>query len=90
MAGRQRDRRRAGESAFFAARRPREDCLRFVNHCDDAGLEIGGGRRSVLLVLAEFADVMLGVEFKPELGNKIELGFEKIDVLLFVVHQLLE
>src|SRR3977135_2049561 len=44
--------------------------------------------RSVLLV--GLADVMLGVKLEPELGHQIELGLEEVDVLLLVMHQLLE
>jgi hypothetical protein len=29
--------------------------------------------------------VVLGIEFKPELGNEIELGLQEIDVFLFVM-----
>ncbi len=36
--------------------------------------------RSVRFALAHFADVVLGVELEPELGDEIELGFEEIDV----------
>jgi hypothetical protein len=59
-------------------------------NCDDAKPAIGGSSRSVFLVLVEFADVMLGVELEPELGDQVELGFEEIDVLFLVVHQFLE
>src|SRR6266699_4454854 len=33
---------------------------------------------------------MLGIELKAELSDEIELGLQEIDMLLFVVHQLLE
>jgi hypothetical protein len=46
--------------------------------------------RSVFAVLAHLADMMLRVELEAELGDKIELGFEEIDVVLLVRHQLLE
>src|SRR6202044_3788274 len=45
---------------------------------------------SVVIVFADLADVMLGVELGAELGDQIKLGLEKIDVMLFVAHQLLE
>src|SRR5258705_13636415 len=44
--------------------------------------------RSVLLV--GLADVMLGIKLEPELAHQIELGLEEVDVLLLVMHQLLE
>jgi len=34
--------------------------------------------------------MMLGVELKAELGDEVDLGFKKIDVMFLVVHQLLE
>jgi hypothetical protein len=33
---------------------------------------------------------MLGIELKAKLGDEIELGLQKVDVLLLIVHQLLE
>src|SRR5258708_21058895 len=36
------------------------------------------------------ADVMLGVELETEAGHQLELGFEVIDVLFLVVHELFE
>src|SRR5215468_4110574 len=44
--------------------------------------------RSVLAL--EFADVLLGVELKADALDQIELGFEEVDVLLLVLHQVLE
>src|SRR5580704_10152241 len=41
-------------------------------------------------MLFELADMVLGIELEPELGDKVELGLEKIDVLFLVMHQLLE
>jgi hypothetical protein len=35
-------------------------------------------------VLAHLSDVMLRVQLKTKLGNEIELGFQKIDMVLFV------
>jgi hypothetical protein len=34
--------------------------------------------------------MVLGVELKPELGDEVELGLQEIDMVLLVVHQLLE
>jgi hypothetical protein len=34
--------------------------------------------------------MVLGIELEAELGDKIELRLQEIDVTLFVVHQLLE
>jgi hypothetical protein len=39
-----------------------------------------------LVVLVRFADLVLGVELKPKAGDEFELGFEVIDVFLFVAH----
>ncbi len=36
------------------------------------------------------ADVLLGVEFKPDALDQIELGFEEVDVVFLVLHQPLE
>src|ERR1700735_4776995 len=46
-------------------------------------------RRSVLVVL-EFADVMLGIKLDAELGDEVELRFKEVDVLFLVMHQLFE
>src|SRR5215207_6899202 len=46
-------------------------------------------QRASLLVV-EFANVMLGVKLDPQLGDQIELGFEEVDVVFLVLHQLLE
>src|SRR5882724_8711951 len=44
-----------------------------------------------LSVLAlERADVLLGVEFEPDALDEVELGFEEVDVVLLVLHQILE
>ena len=43
-----------------------------------------------LVIVVDLADVVLGIELEAELGDEIELGLEKIDVLFLVVHQLLE
>jgi hypothetical protein len=42
------------------------------------------------LSLVELANMMLGVEFKAELGDEVDLGFKEIDMMFLVVHQLLE
>src|SRR5438874_2986059 len=47
-------------------------------------------RKTVLMLALEPADVLLGVEFKADAADHIELGFEEIDVMLLVLHQLLE
>jgi hypothetical protein len=48
-------------------------------------------KRSGILVLAlEPADMLLGVEFKPDPPDQIKLGFEEIDVMLLVLHQAFE
>jgi hypothetical protein len=38
----------------------------------------------------EVADMLLRVEFKADTVDEVELGFEEIDVMLLVLHQLLE
>jgi hypothetical protein len=45
---------------------------------------------SVVVVVAELADMMLGVELDTELGDQIKLRFEEVDMMLLVAHQLLE
>src|SRR3982074_1590688 len=45
-------------------------------------------RNSVLAL--EPADMLLGVEFKPDPPDQIKLGFEEIDVMLLVLHQAFE
>src|SRR6185312_15445104 len=45
---------------------------------------------ALVTVLVELADVMLGIELKAELGDEIELGFEEVDVVFFVLHQRLK
>ncbi len=47
-------------------------------------------RRASILVVVEFADVMLGVKFETELGDQIELRFEEVDMFFLVMHQFLE
>src|SRR6516165_9665596 len=42
------------------------------------------------ILALEFADVLLGVELKADALDQIELGFEEVDVLLLVLHQVLE
>jgi hypothetical protein len=37
-------------------------------------------------ILVRFADLVLRVELKPKAGDELKLGFEVIDVLLFVAH----
>ena len=44
---------------------------------------------SAPLTLVELSDMMLGVELKAKLGDKVDLGFKEIDMMLLVVHQLL-
>ena len=34
--------------------------------------------------------MMLGIELKAKLGDEVDLGFKKIDMMFLVVHQLLE
>jgi Zn-finger in ubiquitin-hydrolases and other protein len=48
------------------------------------------GVSSVVVVVAELADMMLGVELDTELGDQIKLRFEEVDMMLLVAHQLLE
>ena len=43
-----------------------------------------------LLVLAELAHVLLAVEFDADLRDQRDLRLEEVDMLLLVVHQLLE
>src|SRR5436190_5180693 len=42
------------------------------------------------LFLFNLADMVLSVELETELGDQIELGLQEIDVLLLIMHQLLE
>src|SRR5215472_885978 len=46
--------------------------------------------RARSIVVVGLADMVLGVELEPELGDEIELGLEIVDMLLLVVHELLE
>src|SRR5262249_28541733 len=50
----------------------------------------GSTATSIRVILFGLANVMLGVELEPELGDEIELGLEIIDMLFLVVHELLE
>ena len=34
--------------------------------------------------------MVLGIKLKAELGDEVELSFEKVDVILLVLHQLLK
>src|SRR5436309_3128308 len=45
----------------------------------------GSGRSSAFLGLA---DMVLGVELETEAGDQLELGFEVVNVLFLVLHQL--
>jgi hypothetical protein len=42
------------------------------------------------LAVVELDNMMLDIEFKAQLGDEVELGFKEIDMMLLVVHQLLE
>jgi hypothetical protein len=44
--------------------------------------------RRDLLVLIGLTDVVLGIEIKTELSDEIKLGFQEVDVLFLVVHEL--
>src|ERR1700722_17065255 len=71
------------------ARRSRRDGKTIIRNL----LTIAGSgavRRGSILVFLELADMVLRVELEPELGDQVELGLEKIDVLFLVMHQLLE
>src|SRR5512132_2221636 len=48
------------------------------------------GETSIFAFLAHFADVMLRVKLEAKLADEIDLGFEEIDVVFFIRHQLLE
>src|SRR5262249_9254111 len=50
----------------------------------------GSTATSICVIFFGLANVMLGVELEPELGDEIELGLEIIDMLFLVVHELLE
>src|ERR1700716_4041948 len=54
-----------------------------------ARLASGTSVRNSVLAL-EPADVLLGVELKPDPPDQIELGFEEVDVMLLVLHQAFE
>ena len=41
-----------------------------------------------MIVVAELADVMLGVEFDAQFGDQIKLSLEEVDMMFLVVHQL--
>src|SRR6478736_8955417 len=47
-------------------------------------------RRPASVLAGKMPDVLLGVELKPDAADQVELGFEEIDVMLLVLHQLLE
>ena len=57
---------------------------------EDAARRPAPTRDMLMSFLFQLADVMLRVEFKAEPANKIELRLEKVDVALFVCHQLFE
>src|SRR5580693_7206830 len=42
------------------------------------------------VLVLEPADMLLGVEFKPDPPDQIKLGFEEVDMVLLVLHQALE
>ena len=39
------------------------------------------------MVLAHFADLMLGIELDAQLGDEVELRLEEVDVVPLVRHQ---
>src|SRR5581483_7954626 len=43
-----------------------------------------------ILPALEPADMLLGVEFEPDPADQVDLGFEEVDVVFLVLHQLLE
>ncbi len=55
-----------------------------------AGKDGEGATRLQTSSVVQVADVMLGVERKTELVYEVELHFEKFDVLLLFMHQVLE
>ena len=42
---------------------------------------------SVLAFALEPADMLLGVELEPDPLDQVKLGFEKVDMMLLVLHQ---
>jgi hypothetical protein len=42
------------------------------------------------LLALQPAGMLLGVELKPDAADQIELGFEKVDVMLLVLHEAFE
>jgi hypothetical protein len=88
----------AAERARGTAKTPQTSHLRaysgrlgylFVNAAAPAD-EGPRGARLILVVVVELADMMLGVKLGAELGDQIDLGFEEVDMMLLVAHQLLE
>jgi hypothetical protein len=46
--------------------------------------------RSSSVAALEAADVLLRIELEPDAPDQIELGFEEVDVMFLVLHQLFE
>jgi hypothetical protein len=77
--------------ALLPAAAATDDLLRESTAHDfvaDAGSSSNSIRR--LMLAFEPADVLLGVELKPDPLDQIKLGFEEIDVMLLVLHQAFE
>jgi hypothetical protein len=47
-------------------------------------------RLTMCSVVVEFADVRRLVQFDADLADEVDLGLEEVDVVLLVLHQLLE
>jgi hypothetical protein len=66
----------------------------FYFHWSAARQAVGVGgsapAQSFFAVLAHLANMVLDVKLKAKLSNKVELGFEEIDVVLLVRHQQFE
>ena len=81
--------------AIHLATRRKNGLLRFARNDGEGCLNresmlagVAIARRSVLA--CEMSDMLLGVELKADAADQVELGLEEIDVMLLVLHQLLE
>src|SRR5262245_27087527 len=50
----------------------------------------GKPEQTSVAIVVDLADVMLRIELDPELRDEIDLGLKEVDVLLLIMHQLLE
>jgi hypothetical protein len=73
-----------------AAKKPREFPFGELAGSINLLFTIAARRPWLVLRLVDLADVVLGIQLDAELGYEIELLLEEVDVVLLVLHQLLE